>query len=148
MKRTIVLGILIGLVAGGLVAPVEAAKRKPKKRSAQGSYENPAVGVPGVAGSGAVGGFFEFGVMPKERFISLNIVDDGGQPVTATLSQNSDPSDDPWEIFATICGKTDKPLAITPNLAVRVSVYATPGPDQPDCVGLASSGTIKATFTR
>jgi hypothetical protein len=148
MKKLVATSILVGLLAGALVAPVEAAKRKPKSRSAQGSYDNPALGIPGVAGSGAAGGFYEFAVMPKERKVAIKIVDDGGQAVTATLSQNTNPDTPQWEIFATICGKTSKPLAIAPNLAVRVSVYTTPGRDQFTCTGVASSGTIKATFSR
>jgi hypothetical protein len=154
MKKAIVTAVVVGLMAGALVAPVEAAKkrkkpRKPRKisRTVTGTYANPALGVPGVVGSGAAGGFIEFPVMAKERFISVQITDDGGGQVMATMSQNSDPSDDLWEIFATFCGKTEAPVPVEPNLAVRISVYTLPGPDYPQCTGPATSGEIKATFT-
>ena len=39
------------------------------------------------------------------------------------------------------------PLPVQPGVAVRVSVYTSPGPDQPTCAGPATSGTIKATLS-
>lgn len=152
MKKTIAVALSIGLLAGALVAPAEAAKKKkrtPKKvtRTAEGTYANPAIGIPGVVGTSSAGGAFEFPLGAKEGFISIEITDDGGQPVTATLSQDSDPSTASWEIFATICGATEEPLEVLPGVAVRVSVYTTPGPEQPTCMGPASSGTIKGTFS-
>lgn len=154
MKRTVVSLVVVGLLAGALAAPVDAAKkrkkpRKPRKisRTASGTYANPAIGVPGVVGSSAAGGAVELPVALNERFISVNIKDSSGQPAVATMSQNTDTSDDLWEIFATICGKTEKPLPIAPGVTVRISVYTMPGPDQPTCTGPATSGTIKATFT-
>ncbi len=151
MRKTVILTISAALVAGAIVAPAEAAKKRkaPKRveRVAEGTYANPAIGVPGVVGSGAAGGSFEFGVTTGEVFIDVEITDDGGGSVTATMSQNSDPSDASYEIFATFCGATDEPVAITPDLPVRVSVYTTPGPEAPNCMGPATSGTIKATFS-
>lgn len=150
MRRSLVVALAAALVAAAVVAPAEAAKkRKPKKvsRTAEGTYANPALGIPGVVGSGAAGGAYEFGTMANENFIDIEITDAAGGSVTATLSQNSDPSDDFYEIFATICGATEAPLQISPGLPVRVSVYTTPGPEQPSCMGPATSGTIKATLS-
>jgi hypothetical protein len=152
MRKLVVSFVLVGLMAGALVAPAEAGKKKPRKpkrieRLAEGTYANPAVGVPGVAGSAAAGGAVEFPLTSDEAFVSIDITDDGGQPVIATLSQDTDPSTPAWEIFATICGKTEAPLDIAPGITVRVSVYTMPGPDQPTCKGPASAGTIKATFS-
>lgn len=151
MKKTIAVALSLGLLVGALVAPAEAGKkkRKPKKvtRTAEGTYDNPAIGIPGVVGTSSAGGAVEFPLGPKEKFLSLEITDSSGQPVTATLSQDSDPSTPSWEIFATICGATDEPLEVLPAVAVRVSVYTTPGPEQPTCTGPATSGTIAATFS-
>ena len=149
MKRLIVTAVALGLLAGALALPAEAGKKKAKRveRVAEGTYANPAIGVPGVVGSAAAGGAFEFPLGATEKFISVEITDDLGQPVIATMSQDTDPSTPTWEIFATICGATEEPLPVEPGVAVRVSVYTSPGPDQPTCAGPATSGTIKATFS-
>jgi hypothetical protein len=146
MRKLIVTSIIIGLLGAGMALPAEAGKRK-KVRKAEGAYENPAIGIPGVVGTSNAGGAFEFGITSKEAFIDVEIVDDGGQPVMATMSQDTDPSTTQWEIFATLCGKTEEPVPIEPGIAVRVSVYTMPGPDHPTCTGPASSGVIKASFS-
>ncbi|HEV2757065.1 MAG TPA: hypothetical protein VG318_14955 [Actinomycetota bacterium] len=148
MKKLIVTGLVAAVVAGALIAPAEAGKKKEKARVAEGTYDNPAVGIPGVAGTSNAGGAYEFGTIAGERFISVEVDDDSGGSPTLTFSQNTDTSDDSWEIFATACGKTEEPLPIEGGLPVRVSVYATPGVGQTTCVGPATSGTITATFTK
>jgi hypothetical protein len=148
MKKIVVTGIVAALVAGALIAPAEAGKKKPKPRSVEGTYANPAVGVPGLVGTSNAGGAVEFVALSNESTISVSIEDDGGGTPTFTMSQNSDPADDTYEIMGTWCGETPEPVAIEPGLAVRVSVYTTPGPDQPSCVSPASSGVITATFAR
>ena len=147
MKRLLISALTIALVAGALALPAEAGKKKRTQRVATGTYENPAIGVPGVVGSAAAGGAVEFPLGPTEKFISVEITDDLGRPVIATMSQDTDPSTPTWEIFATICGGTEEPLPVQPGVAVRVSVYTSPGPDQPTCTGPATSGTIKATLS-
>lgn len=151
MKRLLASCLSVGLLAGALVVPAEAKKkpRKPKRveRVAEGSYDNPAIGIPGVVGTSSAGGAVEFGLSTGEAFIDVEITDGSGQPVMATMSQNSDPSDSSWEIFATFCGKTDGPVEVVPALAVRVSVYTIAGPSHPSCIGPASSGKIKATLS-
>ena len=146
MKKIVVVATVAALAAGALMAPAEAGKKK-KSRVMEGTYDNPAVGIPGVVGTSSAGGAVEFGTLPTEKTISIEVADAGGGAPFITLSQDSDPSNSTgWEIFATACGATAEPLPITGGLPVRVSVYTTPGPDQPTCVGPATSGTIIATF--
>ena len=152
MKKLLMTSLIAALVAGALIAPAEAKKKKktpppPAPRVVEGTYDNPAVGVPGVVGTSNAGGAYEFPALSTENFISVEIIDDGGGTPTFTMSQNSDPADDTYEIMGTWCGSTPEPVTIVPGLPVRVSVYTTPGVDQPSCVSPASSGTIKATFT-
>ncbi len=148
MKKLIVTSVVAALVVGALVAPAEAGKKKKAKpRVAEAAYENPAIGIPGVVGSPALGGAFEFPTMTTENYISVEITDDAGGDVTFTMSQNSDDSSTQYEIIGTWCGATEEPVQIVPGLPVRVSVYTMPGPDQPSCLGPATSGTMKATFT-
>ncbi len=149
MKKLIVTSVVAALVAGALVGPAEAGKKKkPKARVAEATYDNPAVGIPGVIGTPAAGGAFEFGTLSTENYISSEITDDAGRSVTFTMSQDSDPNNTGYEIIGTWCGATEEPVQIVPGLPVRVTVYTTPGPDQPSCMGPATSGTMKATFTR
>ena len=147
MKKLIVTSIIIGLLGAGMVLPAEAGKRK-KVRKVEGTYDNPAIGIPGTVGTSTAGGAVEFGITSKEAFIDVEVVDQSGQPVMTTMSQDSDPENSTgWEIFATFCGKTEEPVPIEPGLTVRVSVYTMPGREHPTCTGPASSGVIKATFS-
>jgi hypothetical protein len=153
MRKLIISGLIVGLLAGAVVAPAEAKKKKKPKlpqkieRVVEGTYDNPAIGVPGVVGTSSAGGAVEFPIGAEEAYVSIDITDGSGQPVIATLSQDTDPSTPSWEIFATICGKTEAPLVVSPGIPVRVSVYTVPGPDQPNCTGPATGGKIKATFS-
>lgn len=150
MKKLVVAAVAIGLLGGALAIPADAKKkpRKPKKveREIEGSYANPAIGVPGVVGSAAAGGAVEFPIGTKESFLTLEIEDTSGSPVVATLSQDTDPATPTWEIFATICGGVED-LAIEPGIPLRVSVYTSPGPDQPTCTGPALGGTISGVVS-
>ena len=151
MKKLIVTGIVAALAVGALVAPAEAGKKKkkpPAPRVAEGTYDNPAIGVPGVVGSAAAGGAYEFATLSNENYIEVEIEDAAGGSPTFTMSQDTDPSTPTYEIFGTWCGTTGEPVAISPGLTVRVSVYTMPGPEQPTCTGPATSGTITATFTQ
>lgn len=149
MKKLLITGLVAALVAGALVAPAAAGKKKAKPRVVEGSYANPALGVPGVAGTSSAGGAIEFGAMANEKYISIEIADTGGASPSFTMSQDSDPTNTTgWEIFYTGCGATEEPVQIAPGLPVRVSVYTTPSREVPTCTGPASSGTITATFTR
>lgn len=149
MKKLILTSVVAALVAGALVAPAEAGrKKKPKPRTVEGTYSNPAVGVPGLVGLPAAGGNAEFPTLSTENYISVEVADDSGGAPFITFSQDSEPNNTGWEIFATACGKTDEPIQITPGLPIRVAVYTAPGREAPTCTGPATSGTITATFTR
>lgn len=153
MRKLIVTCTIVGLLAGALVAPAEAGKKKRKKkpkrieRVAEGTYDNPAIGIPGVVGTSSAGGAVEFGLAAKEKFVSVEIEDASGQPVMATMSQEQDDSTPAWNIIATFCGETEEAVEVLPGVPIRVSVYTIPGPDYPTCTGPASSGTITGTFS-
>ena len=148
MRKLVVTGLVAALAVGALIAPAEAGKKKKKARVAEGTYDNPAVGVPGVIGTSNAGGAYEFGTIAGENFISVEVDDDAGGTPTITFSQDTDTSNTGWEIFATACGATEEPLPIEGGLPVRVSVYATPGRGAETCTGPATNGTITATFTK
>jgi len=151
MKKFLILAVVLGLVAGSLAGPAVAKKKKKKttkvERVAEGTYDNPAVGIGGVVSSGSAGGSIEFPLLPGETYLSLDVTDASGTAVYASLSQNTNPDTPSWEIFAGICGKTTEPIAVAPDLPVRVTITAGPGREVPTCAGVASSGTIKATIS-
>lgn len=150
MKKVLVTAVVIGLVAGSLGAPAVAKKKKKPvrvERVAEGTYDNPAVGIGGVLSSGAAGGSMEFPLLPGEAYLSLDVTDSSGTAVYASLSQNTNPETPSWEIFAGVCGKTTEPIAVAPDLPVRVTITAGPGRAAPTCVGAATSGKVKATFS-
>lgn len=150
MRKLLAVCLTLGLLAGALIGPADAAKKRKTKRTErvmEATYANPAIGIPGVVGSGAAGGSNEFGITAEEAFVDVEITDDFGQPVIFTMSQNTDPATDTWEIFGTWCGSTEGTVPVEPGIAVRVSVYTIPGPSQPACHGPATSGAVKATFS-
>lgn len=73
-----------------------------------------------------------------ERFVSIEIEDAHGLPVTGIVGQADDPG-------THICGATDKPLRVRPY--EKVTVFLLNGV----CgggVSVATAGTVTATFTR
>ena len=148
MKKALIFALLIALLAGAMSAPAVAKKKKkPRPRVVEGTYDQPALGIGGVASSSANGGAIEVPLMPKEKYFSVEVTDDSGTDVYASLSQDTDPSTPSWEIFAGICGRTEAPIEVTPGIPVRITVTAGPGAEDPQCAGLASAGTIKATIS-
>jgi hypothetical protein len=141
--------VLAALVAVSLVAaPSEAGKRKPKPkmRKATAAYDSPAIGGGDATGvcSGA-NGCVSFGVGPKETTIDLVVEDAAGLPVSATVGQDSDPSNATTEVVGRFCGETEEPLVIQPGITVTVWLWLLPGLN-PACPGAATSGTVTATF--
>jgi hypothetical protein len=75
-----------------------------------------------------------------ERFVSLEIDDAHGQPVTGIVVQ---PSDDDGRQF---CGATAKPLRIRPY--ENVTVFLMNGTCGDAGASVATTGTVTATFTQ
>jgi len=149
MKKALIIALVLGLVAGALAGPATAKKKKKKAkpRVVEGTYDQPAIGIGGVVSSSANGGAIEVPLLPKEKYVSVEITDDSGTDVYASLSQDTDTSTPSWEIFAGICGATDAPIEVTPGIPVRITVTAGPGSEHPSCAGVATAGTIKATVS-
>jgi hypothetical protein len=143
------LAVLVGMtVLVGAFGPSGAHAKKPKKRTVKTPYTEPAVGAAGlgVCFQGTSCAFVE--PMPGERYVSVEIVDDLGLPVHASIIQ--DTSGDGNYLAADdetvhICGKTTEPLKIEPS-TVTVWVWRGPGAPPP-CPGMASSGVVKTTFS-
>jgi hypothetical protein len=146
MRRLTVLLLIATLLSAVVAAPSEAGKKK-KKRTAEASYVGSNVGVvsSGLACEAPPFACGVFEVKRGERFVELEIQDDLGQPVYASVyvfgySDGSDTHDH-------ICGTSDGPLAMTSGLKELVVVIESTGGVLSGCPGPPSAGTIVATFS-
>lgn len=73
-----------------------------------------------------------------ERFVSIEIDDAHGLPVTGIVEQEDDATH--------VCGATDKPLRIRPY--ENVTVFLMNGVCSGTRASVATTGTVTATFTR
>ena len=152
-RRAPVVVVLIGLIVAG-VAWSQVAGAKGSGRTATASYTAPAAGAFGQGfgqcdGENGVGCVLFF-TRSTERHVTVSITDMSGQPVYATVVQSKTKPGGYGVVQGTqrgaFCGKTKKPIAITGGQHVAIYLYEGPGPD--GCPGVASQGTVKATFTR
>lgn len=148
MRRLLVMLLGLVLIVGALDAPIAGAKKRPKKRTVETPYTEPAVGAAGLGvcfqGTSCV--FVE--PLPGERYVHIEVVDDLGLPVHASVIQDTSGDGSYLAVddeTVHICGKTDKPLKIEPS-TVTVWVWRAPGAPPP-CPGAASSGVVKTTFS-
>ena len=138
----------LALLAGLLVAPVEARK-KPKKvvRTYEEPYEASSIGSADATGTCVdTNGCVFLAVGPTERFLSIEIVDDTGLPVAATVGQDSNTGDQFVDRVADICGKTEEPLAIQPSLPITVWIWALPSA-RLQCLGFGTTGNFTAKLS-
>jgi len=151
MKKSILVGVIIGMIAVALVAPDAGAakKKKPKPRTLEGTYSCPCgVQVNGVGPAFRLGtgeGGFEVGVLPGEKFMSLELTDDSGTPVFFQIAQDVDGDGTLYEHDAgAACGKTEEPVPLAPDAPILVFVQSG------QCgtgAGLATGGTFKAILS-
>lgn len=154
MRKTIMLVLTIGLIAGAFMAPsADAKKKKPKPRVVSDTYDAPAVGVatPVVSGgaSGCTGGnnvgCVEFPTTAKDKFVMIEVTDASGQKAGGYVSQGDTNGDGVGDLFGDFCGAHAGPVAITPGIPLKVSLYnGTCADGSPSTV---TTGTVKATFT-
>lgn len=143
MKKLVAVALTAGLVAGAMVGPAEAGKKKkPKKvtREVVFEYVCPCFGAyqfGSATGTNLGGGPVAIGA---ESFFTAVAVDDAGRPVPVSVQQDTD-GDGRNNPVAEFCGETTEPLPINPGLEARVFV----GLPSPGCPGPAAGGTI--TFT-
>ena len=148
MRRAMVAMAIGAVLAASVAAPAHAGK-KPKPRSLEISYTEPAYGTSGVGlcFEGTSCAFFGDPLL-KEKYVSVSIEDGLGTDVFASVIQDTNEdgsylaSDD---LTVHFCGSTAEPIEIEPDKGVSVWVWQGPGPNPP-CAGGASSGTITATF--
>ncbi len=148
MRRTV--AVLLGLILLGasLATPLDA-KKKPKKvvRTYSEPYEASSVGSADATGTCVdTNGCVFLAVGPKETFLSVEIVDDTGLPVAATIGQDQNPGDNFVDRVADICGKTEEPLAIQPGLQITIWIWALPSA-RLRCFGAGTTGELTAKLS-
>lgn len=150
MKKVVVTAIVIGLVAGSLAAPAVAKKKKAKKveRVVELTYDLGATGVGTPLGTGVcfrpTNSCGDIPVGSTEKFISVEIKDATGLPVSFSLTQDTDPDSFGSESdLGDFCGKTDEPIAVEPGFNVIVFPWTL----GPGCGSAATTGTVTAKLS-
>jgi hypothetical protein len=82
----------------------------------------------------------------KEKFISLELKDDSGQPVYFSISQNLEGDDNIFETdVGDACGKTEEPLPI-PQPGAPMTAFIFSGTCDTG-LGVATGGAFTAIFS-
>jgi len=146
MKKTIIAVVALGLLAGSLVAPAAAGKKKKRvERVAETKYEAPAIG----SGAGVcfrpTNSCGDIATGATEKFVRVEITDATGLPVSFSLAQDTDPDTFGSEKdLGDFCGTTgDATIAIEPGYPIVVFPWAV----GPACGSIATQGTVKATLS-
>jgi hypothetical protein len=139
--------LIAALTTAVVAAPSEAGKKK-KKRTAETNYVGSHLGVVPLVPDACVPpplGCAVFEVKPGERFVDLEIQDDFGQPVYASVYVYG--FSDGSETHEHICGTTEDPLALFSGLKQLMVVIELTGGVLSGCPGPPTEGTIAATFS-
>ena len=154
MKKSVITVLMLGLIAGMMVAaPAEAAKKKKKKvtRTVEAAYQCPC----GVKVLGNGPGFITAGqelggaVIPtsmNDRYVSIKIDDQSGQNVFARLSQGDTDGDGFSDIVADVCTETSEPVALPGGSELQIFIYSGNCGMEPT-PSIALGGTVTATFS-
>ena len=143
MKRAFAVVLSLGLLAGAMIAPADAAKKKKKPAppfTMEVRYENPAIG---TAGAGLSLGGPALATNATHVYVSIEIVDDVSPTAYGDFSWDTD-GDGIADTGITVCGKTEEPVEIPANTAMTGFMWLAPSPF---CAGASTAGTVKATFS-
>ena len=140
--------VVIGVV-GVLLLALPASGSPASERTKSGEYHAVAGDLnesdPSLQGdfSNAV----SFAPRRGERFVEVAIEDRSGMPTRAIVVQEKDTEMGPRRVLEKeICGQTKSPIRIRTNLDVTVAVQDGPCADGTNAA--ATTGTVKATFSR
>ena len=147
MKRFLVLSMVLGLLAGNVVAA--EAKKKPQRitRTVEGSYDSPVLGMYGECAETDGIGCVSFVARAHEQYVTAKVHDAHGLPVFVLIrSAPTGAFGQGAETYGTFCGETTEPIAVPAGspLEFWVGAAASAYGCQP---GIGTSGTITATFS-
>ena len=142
LRKLVLLTVSLSLVGISLAGSAAGSRRADRVEKidylAGGVY-----GVVGVSGAGThyVGAVrFPGG---DEKFLSVEIVDESGQPILAEVTQNLQGNVAP-ELVHEICGETTAPVPIEPHTEVIVYLY---NGQCGQSASVPTSGTVTGTFS-
>ena len=150
--------LLAGLIGSNALVPTAQANKEPKRvvRQVSDDYQAPAPAFhpvhpapPAVTLCNHGGmvdgrrGCVEFGVLPTEHFVAIEVVDASGTAAPFFIAEG-DELQDQWEGF---CGTTDGPHRIKAGMTITVFPYAYSPVGLGPCPGAATTGTVNATFS-
>lgn len=151
-KRSVLAVVLSMALLTGFVGQLPDAAAGKKKKRVERTEERAYVGATGVRGasdSPCVGepiGCVVFPVEAGEKYVSIEVVDQAGQPVWASVYIYG--YSDGTDTHEHVCGASEGPLALTSGLEelVVITTQTTGGATNP-CVGPATVGSVVATFS-
>ncbi len=159
MKKSVVTVLLLGLLAGMMVAaPAEAKKRKKKKpaapvkveRQVQGTYAAPATAVGLCSQTDAVG-CVTIPTGSTELYITAKVTDDSGAPVLISVKADLDGDNASETLYGNFCGETTEPIQVDPG--AELIFWVSPVTAMADratmgCVpGQGTAGSIDVTLS-
>jgi hypothetical protein len=154
MKRVVSVAVMLGLLAGAMVVPAEAKKRKKPKRvsrTVKVPYSAPGFGTATatIGCSPALGSCGNFPIGPKDLFVKVTLTDQTGTPTAFSVGQDTEPGDPTNNIeknHGTFCGTTGKrPIALVPGAEITVFIWAWGDAACP--TGIGTTGIVKAKFS-
>lgn len=152
-KRSVLAVVLSMALLTGFVGQLpDAAAGKKKKKRVERTEERQYVGATGVRGasdSPCVGepiGCVVFPIEKGEKFVSLEVIDQAGEPVWASVYIYG--YTDGTDTHEHVCGASDGTLPLTSGLEelVVITTQTTGGVTNP-CAGPATAGTVVGTFS-
>lgn len=157
MKKAIVVAVSMGLLAGALVGPADAKKKKKVvrvERTVEVEYQAPGLGVATPGPSGGICPFsdpttqecIEIPLQLGEMYVKVEIQDAAGQKVAGYISQGDTSGDGISDLYGDFCGAHPEPIELQSTSApVRVSFY---NGAKLDCApSIATTGTVVVTFS-
>lgn len=161
MKKAVVVALTAGLMAGAIVGPAEAGKKKPRvpkpvvkvERVVEVDYQLTGIGVATPARTLGVCPFADASaqkcveVFPEagEKYVKIEVKDATGQKQYGFISQGDVDGDGISDGYGTFCGAHTEPVELAAQAAVRVSFY--PGATADCAPSIATTGTVVYTFS-
>ena len=158
MKKAVVVALTAGLLAGALVGPADAGKKKKPavrtERVVEVDYQITGIGVATPVRTLGICPFADIQaqkcieVFPEagEKYVKIEVKDTTGQKQYGFISQGDVDGDGISDGYGTFCGAHAEPVELAaPSAAVRVSFY--PGATADCAPSLASTGTVVYTFS-